>query len=167
MSGDSEHHTRASDILDPETEGDDPRVQRFPHTLEQRGEKYDEIPTFPPRPSYKDYEVSLHRRSQVVAFDGAPHDPYHPASVPIYQTATFVQVSMLIRDATSQSSRDQIHQFHARSSLTLSVAHTQLSCIYGYVFCLDLVGWFGLRSQVHLFLGPTTTRGAGIPHEPL
>lgn len=31
--------------------------------------------------------------TQLVVFDGCPNDPYHPASMPIYQTSTFVQPS--------------------------------------------------------------------------
>eukprot|EP00743_Colponemidia_sp_Colp-15_P003459 GILK01003735.1.p1 GENE.GILK01003735.1~~GILK01003735.1.p1 ORF type:complete len:455 (-),score=51.20 GILK01003735.1:64-1428(-) len=57
------------------------------------GVEYNTLPTYPARPSYREFEHSLRKASQVVAFDGCPHDPHHPASVPIYQTATFVQPS--------------------------------------------------------------------------
>lgn len=51
------------------------------------------IPTFPLRPSFRDFQNQLRRESQVVVFDGCPNDPYHPSSMPIYQTSTFVQPS--------------------------------------------------------------------------
>eukprot|EP00392_Amoebophrya_sp_AT5.2_P005167 g5176.t1 len=51
--------------------------------------KYDEVPTYPPRPSFKDFKNVLRPDSRVVVFDGCPDDPYRPASTPLYQTATF------------------------------------------------------------------------------
>ena len=54
---------------------------------------YDALPTFPVRPSYKDYHSNLTLQTQCVVFDGCPKDPHKPASTPIYQTATFVQPS--------------------------------------------------------------------------
>ena len=54
---------------------------------------YNEIPTFPVRPSFKNFQNSLRPASQVVVFDGCPNDPHHPSSTPIYQTSTFVQPS--------------------------------------------------------------------------
>ncbi len=67
----------------------DPKTQRFPAL----GDDYNEIPTYPIRPSYKEYHAQLRPASQPVVFDGCPDDPYRPASVPIYQTATFAQPS--------------------------------------------------------------------------
>ena len=52
---------------------------------------YNEVPTYPLRPSFKDFTNALRPASQVVVFDGCPDDPYHPSSMPIYQTSTFVQ----------------------------------------------------------------------------
>jgi cystathionine beta-lyase len=57
------------------------------------GRTYDDLPTYPTRPSYKEFHSQLHIETQCVVFEGAPGDPHKPASVPIYQTATFVQPS--------------------------------------------------------------------------
>ena len=54
---------------------------------------YNDLPTFPSRPSYKEFHSSLDLSTQCVVFEGAPQDPHKPSSVPIYQTATFVQPS--------------------------------------------------------------------------
>ena len=53
----------------------------------------DDLPTYPVRPSYREFHSQLHIDTQCVVFEGAPGDPHKPASVPIYQTATFVQPS--------------------------------------------------------------------------
>ena len=71
-----------------------------------------EPPTFPERPSFASVPPAdepedappaaddagpatlsrvPHLSTQLVLFDGCPNDPYHPSSMPIYQTATFVQ----------------------------------------------------------------------------
>ncbi|CAJ1019573.1 Cys/Met metabolism PLP-dependent enzyme/Aminotransferase class I and II, putative [Leishmania lindenbergi] len=50
---------------------------------------YSELPTYPKRPHFD--HAAKHPSTQVVIFDGCPNDPYHPSSMPIYQTATFVQ----------------------------------------------------------------------------
>ena len=65
----------------------DPKDQRFDAT----NEDYNAVPTYPLRQSYKDFHSQLRAASRVVVFDGSPDDPYRPASVPIYQTATFEQ----------------------------------------------------------------------------
>jgi cystathionine beta-lyase len=52
-----------------------------------------DLPTYPTRPSYREFHSQLHIETQCVVFEGAPGDPHKPASVPIYQTATFVQPS--------------------------------------------------------------------------
>mmetsp|Transcript_5375 Transcript_5375/g.9663 ORF Transcript_5375/g.9663 Transcript_5375/m.9663 type:complete len:608 (-) Transcript_5375:134-1957(-) len=70
----------------------DPARQRFSAVPE---EDYNSLPTFPIRPSYKDFHAQLRPASQPVVFDGCPDNPYRPASVPIYQTATFVQPSSI------------------------------------------------------------------------
>ena len=50
--------------------------------------------TYPYRPRYDTAAAPpLHPATQLIHFDGCPNDPYHPATVPIYQTATFVQPS--------------------------------------------------------------------------
>ena len=54
---------------------------------------YNALPTYPVRPSYAEFHSSLRLSTQCVAYDGAPRDPHKPSSVPIYQTATFVQPS--------------------------------------------------------------------------
>ena len=54
---------------------------------------YNDLPTFPSRPSYKEFHSALDLSTQCVVFEGAPQDPHKPSSVPIYQTATFVQPS--------------------------------------------------------------------------
>jgi cystathionine beta-lyase len=53
--------------------------------------EYNDIPTYPVRPSFRDFQNQLRPDSQTVVFDGCPDDPYHPSSMPIYQTSTFVQ----------------------------------------------------------------------------
>lgn len=50
-----------------------------------------DLPTFPERPHFEAQPPPLHPSTAVVAFDPCPSDPYHPSSMPIYQTATFVQ----------------------------------------------------------------------------
>mmetsp|Transcript_2469 Transcript_2469/g.2780 ORF Transcript_2469/g.2780 Transcript_2469/m.2780 type:complete len:583 (-) Transcript_2469:506-2254(-) len=67
----------------------DPGAQRFPAQTED----YNDLPTYPLRPSYKEYHFQLRPGSRPVVFDGCPEDPHKPASVPIYQTATFQQPS--------------------------------------------------------------------------
>jgi cystathionine beta-lyase len=67
----------------------DPKLQRF-SALEP---DYNAVPTYPVRPSYKAYHSQLRPASRVVVFDGSPDDAFQPASVPIYQTATFSQPS--------------------------------------------------------------------------
>ena len=59
-------------------------------------EDYDDLPTFPQRPSFENFTNSLRPASRTVVFDGSPDDPYKPSSMPIYQTSTFAQP-----DATS------------------------------------------------------------------
>ncbi|KAG5509705.1 hypothetical protein GH5_05565 [Leishmania sp. Ghana 2012 LV757] len=54
-----------------------------------KGTDYSELPTYPKRPHFD--QAAKHPSTQVVIFDGCPNDPYHPSSMPIYQTATFVQ----------------------------------------------------------------------------
>jgi len=54
---------------------------------------YNDLPTYPERPSFKDFKNGLRPNSQVVVFDGSPGDPFKPSSMPIYQTSTFVQPS--------------------------------------------------------------------------
>ena len=58
---------------------------------EPAADDYNSIPTFPVRPSFKDFQNALRPASQTVVFDGCPDDPHHPSSTPIYQTSTFVQ----------------------------------------------------------------------------
>lgn len=48
---------------------------------------YNDLPTYPTRPSYKEFHSKLSRSTQCVWFEGAPKDPHKPSSVPIYQTA--------------------------------------------------------------------------------
>lgn len=67
----------------------DPKNQRF-SALDPN---YNNVPTYPLRPSYKDFHSQLRPASRVVVFDGSPDDPYRPTNVPIYQTATFEQPS--------------------------------------------------------------------------
>ena len=55
---------------------------------------YNSLPTFPSRPSYRAFTSALSPRTQCVLADGARGgDRFAPSSVPIYQTATFVQPS--------------------------------------------------------------------------
>jgi len=65
----------------------EPTRKRFPAVTAD----YNELPTFPPRPSYKEFHAQLRPSTRPVVFDGSPNDQYMPASVPIYQTATFQQ----------------------------------------------------------------------------
>eukprot|EP01123_Difflugia_compressa_P006161 TRINITY_DN18323_c0_g1_i1.p1 TRINITY_DN18323_c0_g1~~TRINITY_DN18323_c0_g1_i1.p1 ORF type:complete len:470 (-),score=64.42 TRINITY_DN18323_c0_g1_i1:69-1478(-) len=55
------------------------------------GEAYDALPTYPPRAHFNQHHIKMRPSTQLVVFDGCPNDPYHPTSMPIYQTATFVQ----------------------------------------------------------------------------
>eukprot|EP01066_Platyproteum_vivax_P011286 Platyproteum_vivax@DN5123_c0_g1_i1.p1 len=55
---------------------------------------YDDLPTFPVRPSYRDNPAEGNLDTFVVNFDPCTKDPYHPTSMPIYQTATFQQPSI-------------------------------------------------------------------------
>jgi len=64
---------------------------RYPQ--ESRSCRYDDLPTFPPRPNFATFENALRPASECVVFDGCPEDPYHPSNTPIYQTSTFVQPS--------------------------------------------------------------------------
>lgn len=48
---------------------------------------YGDLPTYPTRPSYREFNSALHISTQCVCYEGAPHDPHKPSSVPIYQTA--------------------------------------------------------------------------------
>mmetsp|Transcript_22010 Transcript_22010/g.35399 ORF Transcript_22010/g.35399 Transcript_22010/m.35399 type:complete len:572 (+) Transcript_22010:248-1963(+) len=66
----------------------DPKRQRFSAVPD---DDYNQLPTYPLRPSYKEYHAQLRPASRPVVFDGCPDNPYKPASVPIYQTATFQQ----------------------------------------------------------------------------
>ncbi|ORC86331.1 cystathionine beta-lyase-like protein [Trypanosoma theileri] len=50
---------------------------------------YVDLPTYPSRPHFE--KAAEHPSTQLVVFDGCPNDPYHPSSMPIYQTSTFVQ----------------------------------------------------------------------------
>ena len=54
---------------------------------------YNDLPTYPVRPSYKEFHSRLTLQTQCVVFDGSPKDPHKPSSVPIYQTA--VSISLL------------------------------------------------------------------------
>jgi len=64
---------------------------RYPAKVENT--RYDDLPTFPMRPNFRDFKNTLRPASECVVFDGCPEDPYHPSNTPIYQTATFVQPS--------------------------------------------------------------------------
>lgn len=55
---------------------------------------YDDLPTYPIRPSYKDNKAKGNIDTHLVHFDACPNDPYHATSMPIYQTATFRQESI-------------------------------------------------------------------------
>jgi cystathionine beta-lyase len=70
----------------------EPSLQRYSAAVSPQ-QDYNELPTYPLRPSYKDFHALLRPCSRPVVFDGCPEDPYRPASVPIYQTATFEQPS--------------------------------------------------------------------------
>ena len=65
-----------------------------PHNFTSQVENYNDLPTFPERPHFEHDRDGINSRTLVVSFDGCPNDPYHPASMPIYQTATFVQPSV-------------------------------------------------------------------------
>eukprot|EP00425_Heterocapsa_triquetra_P004383 CAMPEP_0195163700 /NCGR_PEP_ID=MMETSP0448-20130528/188295_1 /TAXON_ID=66468 /ORGANISM="Heterocapsa triquestra, Strain CCMP 448" /LENGTH=314 /DNA_ID=CAMNT_0040202497 /DNA_START=18 /DNA_END=959 /DNA_ORIENTATION=+ len=67
------------------------RTFRFPAKRENC--RYDDLPTFPIRPNFSQFDNQLQPASECVVFDGCPEDPYHPSNTPIYQTATFVQPS--------------------------------------------------------------------------
>lgn len=77
---------------------DGPAPPARAHRLERRSKAYNDgdyndIPTYPIRPSFRDFQNALRPASQTVVFDGCPNDPYHPSSMPIYQTSTYVQPS--------------------------------------------------------------------------
>lgn len=81
-----DQHRNKNSSFHSEPEMPDAKSQRFPV-----GGDYNTVPTYPLRPSYKDFHSQLRSASRVVVFDGSPDDPYRPTSVPIYQTATFEQ----------------------------------------------------------------------------
>lgn len=57
-----------------------------------RGEQeYEQLPTFPERQHFHEYHLPMRPATQIVAFDPARDHQYHPYSMPLYQTATFVQ----------------------------------------------------------------------------
>lgn len=70
----------------------DPSKQRFSAVS---NDDYNKLPTYPLRPSYKDFHANLRPNSKCVVFDSCPDNPYKPAAVPIYQTATFEQPSSI------------------------------------------------------------------------
>lgn len=73
---------------------DDPKHIRFTAILDdQEKDAYNDVPTYPPRPSYRNFHSGLNWETQLVHFDGCPDDPYRPCSVPIYMTSTFEQPS--------------------------------------------------------------------------
>eukprot|EP01065_Artemidia_motanka_P024068 TRINITY_DN2871_c0_g1_i1.p2 TRINITY_DN2871_c0_g1~~TRINITY_DN2871_c0_g1_i1.p2 ORF type:complete len:562 (+),score=221.21 TRINITY_DN2871_c0_g1_i1:69-1688(+) len=82
----------------PDAENDQSINQASPRCFTKAGSvrSFDvsEIPSAPERPHFHDKPAPLHPATQVVIFDGCPNDPYHPSSMPIYQTATFVQPSI-------------------------------------------------------------------------
>ncbi|KAF4677386.1 hypothetical protein FOL47_001972 [Perkinsus chesapeaki] len=55
---------------------------------------YNQVPTYPERPTFESKPLPLRYETQCVAFDPCKSDPNHPSSMPIYQTATFVQPSI-------------------------------------------------------------------------
>eukprot|EP00906_Rhabdomonas_costata_P006419 RCo009394 len=67
--------------------------RKYPNNALFEGD-YNAVPTFPERPTFERDKEHVPVRTLVVTFDGCPNDPYHPASMPIYQTATFVQPSV-------------------------------------------------------------------------
>eukprot|EP00004_Rigifila_ramosa_P002545 TRINITY_DN12677_c0_g1_i1.p1 TRINITY_DN12677_c0_g1~~TRINITY_DN12677_c0_g1_i1.p1 ORF type:complete len:492 (+),score=124.09 TRINITY_DN12677_c0_g1_i1:3-1478(+) len=54
---------------------------------------YNSVPTYPPRAHFNDHHLRMRFSTKIICFEGCPNDPYHPSSMPIYQTATFVQPS--------------------------------------------------------------------------
>eukprot|EP00002_Diphylleia_rotans_P032647 TRINITY_DN6870_c0_g1_i1.p1 TRINITY_DN6870_c0_g1~~TRINITY_DN6870_c0_g1_i1.p1 ORF type:complete len:489 (-),score=101.71 TRINITY_DN6870_c0_g1_i1:258-1724(-) len=65
-----------------------------PHqTFNALTDDYNELPTAPVRPHFHEHLLKMKPATQLICFDGCPTDPYHPATMPIYQTATFVQPS--------------------------------------------------------------------------
>eukprot|EP01062_Namystynia_karyoxenos_P073520 TRINITY_DN70320_c0_g1_i1.p1 TRINITY_DN70320_c0_g1~~TRINITY_DN70320_c0_g1_i1.p1 ORF type:complete len:565 (+),score=183.47 TRINITY_DN70320_c0_g1_i1:90-1784(+) len=82
----------------PDAENDQSINQASPRVFQKQGSvrhfDLSQVPCFPERPHFHDKPAPLHPATQVVIFDGCPNDPYHPSSMPIYQTATFVQPSI-------------------------------------------------------------------------
>mmetsp|Transcript_43273 Transcript_43273/g.122591 ORF Transcript_43273/g.122591 Transcript_43273/m.122591 type:complete len:551 (-) Transcript_43273:111-1763(-) len=85
---------------DPNVEND-PRYITFPTAADEGDEEehllgfdYNQLPTYPVRPSFKDKPEEANMDTHIVAFDPCKLDPYHPTSMPIYQTATFQQPSI-------------------------------------------------------------------------
>jgi cystathionine beta-lyase len=73
----------------------DPKSQRFAVVSTTDGDEYNEVPTYPLRPTYREHN-SLNRlrmATRPVSFEGNPDDSFRASSVPIYQTATFSQPS--------------------------------------------------------------------------
>lgn len=64
------------------------RKTKFP-MVPEGGAYYEALPTYPPRPSFKEFENVLRPNSQVVVFNGSPDDPYRASCTPLYQTSTF------------------------------------------------------------------------------
>eukprot|EP00931_Biecheleriopsis_adriatica_P066096 TRINITY_DN4050_c0_g1_i1.p1 TRINITY_DN4050_c0_g1~~TRINITY_DN4050_c0_g1_i1.p1 ORF type:complete len:643 (-),score=120.98 TRINITY_DN4050_c0_g1_i1:67-1941(-) len=89
---DCEENGRFQDLLQNKIGGQiDFKTLRFPASRTHC--RYDDLPTFPVRPNFANFDNELHAASECVVFDGCPEDPYHPSNTPIYQTSTFVQPS--------------------------------------------------------------------------
>ena len=83
---DAPPHSGAADAASPALASPLPRYSAL-------AADYNALPTYPSRPSYREFTSALSLRTQCVLSDGAKGDRFAPASVPIYQTATFVQPS--------------------------------------------------------------------------
>uniref|UniRef100_A0A0G4F2L0 Cystathionine beta-lyase n=1 Tax=Chromera velia CCMP2878 TaxID=1169474 RepID=A0A0G4F2L0_9ALVE len=79
----------------------DPRYLEFSTLADEQNEEdhllnidYNSLPTYPIRPSYRDNPAKGNIDTHLVSFDPCQDDPYRPASMPIYQTATFAMHSI-------------------------------------------------------------------------
>jgi len=86
-------------------------LERFSTTIEEKNfsavtSDYDSLPTYPvvcflsldefsqhrsdnlfeQRPHFHEHHLTMRPATQLISFDGCPNDPYHPTSMPIYQT---------------------------------------------------------------------------------
>lgn len=107
----------------------------------------DTAPTFPARPSFD--RAPNHPSTDLVSFDGCPGDPYHPSSMPIYQTATFVQPNIQEFGAydytrSGNPTRTALETLSAK----LEAAHASFAFTSGMAALANLVSLFDAGTEI-------------------